>query len=135
MARRCTLQRELVLETVLKLHTHSTADAVYAELAREHPSVSRGTVYRNLNILAEEGKILRVRIPGEADRFDFSPTAHHHFICLRCRRVFDVDMEPLENPQKRVRDTHGMEFLGWELSFTGLCAECKGKTFPETVKA
>ena len=125
MERRNTLQRELVLETVRKLHTHSTADEVYAEIVREHPSVGRGTVYRNLNILAEEGKILKVTVPGQADRFDFTAGAHYHIQCIQCRRVFDVDMEPLTDLEERIKDRHGFTFLSWELSFLGICPACK----------
>ena len=125
MERRNTLQRELVLQTVRKLHTHATADEIYAELIKEHPSVGRGTVYRNLNILAEEGAILKVSVPEQADQYDFTTGMHYHIRCLRCRRIFDVDMEPLTDLEDRIIDKHGFTFLNWELSFTGICPACK----------
>lgn len=125
MERRNTPQRELVLETVRMLHTHATADEIYAQIIKAHPSVGRGTVYRNLNILAEEGAILKVSVPGQADRFDFTAAAHHHVRCVRCRRVFDVDMDPIEDMESRIRDKHGFTFLSWELSFTGICPDCQ----------
>lgn len=48
MAKRNTIQRSLVLEAVNKLHCHATADEVYEEIIKEHPTISKATVYRNL---------------------------------------------------------------------------------------
>ena len=55
MKTRNTIQRALVLEAVNRLQCHATADEIYAEIAKEHPHISRATVYRNLNLLAELG--------------------------------------------------------------------------------
>ena len=55
--KRNTIQRALTLEAVQKLQSHPTADEVYAAVSAEHPHISRGTVYRNLNQLSEDGKI------------------------------------------------------------------------------
>ena len=57
MARRNTIQRALVLEAVKTLHCHATADEVYEEIIKEHPTISKATVYRNLNLLSEMGEI------------------------------------------------------------------------------
>ena len=64
MARRNTIQRALVLEAVKTLHCHATADEVYEEIIKEHPTISKATVYRNLNLLSEMGEIRRLEIPG-----------------------------------------------------------------------
>ncbi|MDD6142906.1 MAG: transcriptional repressor, partial [bacterium] len=68
MARRNTIQRSLVLEAVNRLHSHATADEVYEEIIQEYPTISKATVYRNLNLLSEMGEIRRLEIPGSADR-------------------------------------------------------------------
>ena len=67
MERRQTRQRQLVLNAVHTLK-HPTADEVYAAVADAQPPVGRATVYRNLNLLAEQGEIRRIET-GEADRF------------------------------------------------------------------
>ena len=72
MQTRNTVQRQIVLQAVRSLHDHPTADSVYAVVAAEHPSISKATVYRNLNQLALQGEILRVPVPTGADRFDFN---------------------------------------------------------------
>ena len=70
MIQRNTIQNMLVYEAVNKLQCHATADEIYEFIVQEHPSISKGTVYRNLNRLAEMGKIRKMEIPGSPDRFD-----------------------------------------------------------------
>ena len=55
MKNRNTIQRTLVLETVRKLRCHATADQIYEEITKEHPTISKATVYRNLSLLSEIG--------------------------------------------------------------------------------
>ena len=57
MLRRNTIQRSLVYEAVNALQNHATADEIFALIAKDHPHISKGTVYRNLNQLVEDGEI------------------------------------------------------------------------------
>lgn len=122
--KRNTIQRSLVLEMVNKLKCHATADEVYASLNKEHPNISRGTVYRNLNQLANDGEILKVENPGGADRFDHNCTNHYHARCTQCGRVFDVDMKYIDDLEKSIRDCHGFHFTSYDIVFKGTCADC-----------
>ncbi len=127
MARRNTIQRYLVLEAVNKLHCHATADEVYGEIKKTHPTISRATVYRNLNLLSELGEIRRLEIPGSADRFDHIIRNHCHVKCEICNRVFDVDMDFVNGLESGIRDTRGFDFTGYDIIFHGVCPECKSK--------
>ena len=127
MARRNTIQRSLVLEAVNKLHCHATADEVYEEIIKEHPTLSKATVYRNLNLLSEMGEIRRLEIPGCADRFDHICRNHCHVKCKICGRVFDVDMDFVTGLVHVIWDTHGFDFTGYDIIFHGVCPECKKK--------
>ena len=57
MEKRNTIQKELVLNAVTKMRRHVTADEVYDYIKKDYPSIGKGTVYRNLSILADENKI------------------------------------------------------------------------------
>ena len=70
MSRRSTIQRSLVLEAVKELRCHVTADEVYDTIVQRHPDISKGTVYRNLNLLSDMGKIRKVEMLGGAVRYD-----------------------------------------------------------------
>ena len=107
------------------LKSHVTADEVYEAIAKEHPSIGKATVYRNLNVLAEEGEILRVEIPDGADRFDFTLDPHYHVRCVKCGDVSDVDIDVIPNMLDRIRDTHGMQFLSSDVLFKGICPKCQ----------
>lgn len=124
MIRRNTIQCSLVLEAVIRLGCHATADEVYEALAQEHPSISRGTVYRNLQRLCEFGQVRRREIPGGADRFDHNCTDHYHVKCTGCGRVFDVDMPYMADVVTSVGDAHGFVFTGHDIVFKGFCPEC-----------
>ena len=127
MIRRNTIQCALVLEAVNKLKCHATADEIYQEIKKDQPHISRGTVYRNLQRLCETGEIRKREIPGEADRFDHLCHDHYHARCVKCGRVFDVDMEYMTGLEKTIKDTHGFVFTGHDIVFQGICAECQEK--------
>ena len=125
MDRRSTLQRELVLSAVKELRCHATADQVYSLIASRCPTVSRATVYRNLNILAEENAILRVRVPGEAEHFDHTTGFHTHAFCEKCKKVLDVETLPLGDLTEKLTDTKGISITGYDLVFRGVCSDCR----------
>ena len=122
-ATRNTRQRALVLEAVRSLHNHPTSADVYDAVREKHPSISRATVYRNLNVLTEQGEVLHIPVAGGADRYDFRCDCHYHAICRGCGVVYDVEM-PSESLLSSVRDTHGFQIEGFDIIFTGLCPDC-----------
>lgn len=122
-ATRNTRQRALVLEAVRSLHNHPTSADVYDAVREKHPSISRATVYRNLNVLTEQGEVLHIPVAGGADRYDFRCDCHYHAICRECGVVYDVEM-PSESLLSSVRDTHGFQIEGFDIIFTGLCPDC-----------
>lgn len=127
MERRNTIQKALILRAVCDLKRHLTADEVYEFVKRDHPSIGKGTVYRNLAILTEEGAIRKVEVPDGSDRFDFILKNHYHVRCVKCGEVFDVDMDEIPDLQKKIHDTHGMEFLTYDIFFKGICPECRAQ--------
>ena len=124
MNNRNTIQRTLVYEAVNRLRCHATADEIYEEIAREHPTISRGTVYRNLNRLSEMGEIRKMEIPGGPDRFDHCCRDHYHARCSQCGRVFDVEMDHIADLKKNIKDSHGFTVTGHDIMFRGVCPEC-----------
>lgn len=125
MERRNTIQKELVLNAVVKMRRHVTAEEVYDYIKADYPSIGKGTVYRNLGILADENKIRKVEIPGGADCFDFTLEKHYHVKCIVCGKVFDVDMEEIKTLDSFIHDKHGMKFLDYDIIFKGICMDCQ----------
>ena len=127
MQKRNTIQRSLTLKAVRTLKCHATAEDVYETVAKEYPSIGKGTIYRSLNQLAEDGEIRKMNIPGGADRFDHCCSNHYHARCLKCGRVFDVGMDYIPDLYKKITDAHGFEIEGYDLMFKGICPDCKAK--------
>lgn len=127
MVRRNTIQKELVLKTVYELKRHLTADEVYEFIQKEHPTIGKGTVYRNLAILVQEGAVRKVEIPDGPDRFDFTLENHYHVRCVQCGNVYDVDMDEITDLKDKLHDTHGMKFLSYDIFFKGICQACREK--------
>lgn len=89
------------------------------------PNVSLGTVYRNLNILKEQGVIQEIRYAGQQSRFDGNPSPHYHFTCVDCEQVLDVDLPRdtrLEQQLKQLRPD--LEVIGHNIEFFGRCPRC-----------
>ena len=102
-----------------------TAEEVYEYVRQEHPGIGKGTVYRNLGILSEEGSIRRIEVPNGPDRFDFTLRNHYHGRCVRCGEVFDVDIDEMPGLIERIRDPHGMQFLSYDIMFKAICPACQ----------
>lgn len=117
-------QREMILQTVLQNPIHPTADQVYEQVRQEDPKISLGTVYRNLNFLAEMGKIRKISMPVGSDRFDGRLDEHYHAVCGGCGRVFDVEWEALDQLDSRMLE-EGFEVHKRHLLLTGLCRNCR----------
>ncbi len=124
MNKRNTIQKALVLEVVHRLRQHATADEVYDEVVKTHPTISRATVYRNLKQLCEDGKIRKVDIANGADCFDHILENHYHARCMQCGKVLDVKMNYMEHLENSVEDREDFIFSGHEIVFKGICKEC-----------
>ena len=124
MQERNTLQKRIVHETLIRMCNHPTADEVVAEVQSTYPTISRATVYRILNKLADSGEALRIRINNGADHFDHQTLPHYHVHCSSCGKVADVTM-PVKELGSMLSDTSGYKILGYSLQFDGLCPECQ----------
>ena len=121
---RYSKQRELIYQTVKANPIHPTADQVYHCLKKEHPTISLGTVYRNLNQLSEAGMLLKIPIADGSDRFDGRTDRHYHMICEKCGRVFDVELDCLDAIPQTVLQSTGHHITRVTLNLKGVCAEC-----------
>ena len=125
MNNRNTIQKKLVLDAVRELGCHASAEEIYNHIAKSYPSISKGTVYRNLNLLAESGEIKKIEIPNAPDCFDHICHNHYHIKCIKCGKVFDVEMDFISDLADKVKDKNGFDFIDHDILFKGICPECK----------
>lgn len=120
---RSTVQRKDVLNEIMGRYDHPSADDIYISLRSENSKLSRGTVYRNLNLLCDEGEIGYVRVPG-ADRFDSRADNHYHIICKKCGKVVDAPIDYVEEYDSRVEELCGFRIEKHSTIFEGICPDC-----------
>ena len=129
--RRITRQRRVIWDELRKLRTHPSAEELHVVVRRAMPGISLGTVYRNLVVLWEDGRILRLEGLGGRARYDGDIRPHHHALCLRCGRIVDLMPSQVAGVgDPRVLDGV-FKATGWRLDFEGLCPACAGNE-PET---
>lgn len=119
-------QRELIMREVASRNDHPTAEQICTSLRSECPRLSLGTVYRDLNTLVEIGKVRRVSIPGEADRFDGDMNEHQHLYCRVCHKVESLDI-PSAGLKDLIDNCQGIKVEDYTLTVFGLCSECVKK--------
>lgn len=120
---RNTIQRELVYEEVMKADDHPVAETIYERIHASHPSLSRSTVYRNLKLLAEEGKIRSLSVPSGPVHFDRTLEAHYHIQCTRCGKVCDVTVA--EEGNARLLYDAGFQDVRRMVIYQGICPTCQ----------
>lgn len=122
---RYTTQRQVILEELQKLSSHPTASELYQVVRKRLPHISLGTVYRNLEILSQAGRIHTLQLAGSEKRFDGRVDNHYHMRCVRCGRVEDLPLPPLRAIDDAVQTLSDYEILSYRIEFAGICAQCK----------
>ena len=121
---RMTRQRAVILEELRKIKSHPTADELYSIVRERLPRISLGTVYRNLDFLADSGEIRRLEAAGSTKRFDGDLSRHQHVRCVQCGRIGDV-MQGQEAPPVNGMQVEGFStILSSRVEFDGICEEC-----------
>lgn len=121
--RRNTAQRTIILNTLQKTHNHPPVEWIYEEVRKILPHVSLATVYRNLNVLKEEGLVREVILDGQKSYFDGNVTPHAHFVCDVCGTISDIELpQQLINP---VLDLAGYTVKEIRIDYHGVCPTCQ----------
>lgn len=121
-------QRSAILSFLQTRKDHPTAEVVYMNVKENFPSISLGTVYRNLTQLSDAGVIKRLSY-GElgVDHFDYDTSEHQHFVCDECKGVSDLEMESLSFLNETANKNFAGKITGHTIYFHGICPECLKK--------
>lgn len=117
-------QRERIYRSVAESDQHPTANMVYDALKAEMPKLSLGTVYRNLNQLADAGRLKKIPLADGSCRFDKTTTAHSHIVCEECGRVADVALPSFQPLAESVEQQTAYLLRSYDVVLRGVCKEC-----------
>ena len=121
---RLTSQRQVILEELRKVKSHPTANDVYDMVRKRLPRIGLGTVYRNLDLLAEKGIIRKLEVGGDQKRFDGDTSPHYHIRCVECNRVDDIFIEQSGELEQSAASCCDYKILGHHVEFSGICSRC-----------
>ncbi len=123
-------QRESIKHYLSITTKHPTADEVYMHMKKEFPNISLGTVYRNLNLLTDLGEAVKISTPDGGDRFDGRLEPHNHFLCTKCGRLLDldIDMRSVEAATRKAAENFDGIITSSTTLFYGECSDCIKKS-------
>jgi len=123
MARRHSVQKQMI-EDALRVLNHPTAQDILLEVKKAYPYISMGTVYRNLNILTEEGFVKQLYFPDSPERFELHIHDHDHLLCNRCGKIIDIDGSCCDDIDEKIASKTGFVIESHTIVFQGVCAFC-----------
>ena len=127
---RHSIQRDEILNFLCSTADHPTAEQIYVQVRKTIPNISLGTVYRNLALLEDLGKVRRVTSGHDAEHFDANMSEHHHFICSKCGSIIDVKIDDPGLADLAGKKVAGC-ITGYDIVFHGLCECCAEKAAQE----
>ena len=87
--------------------------------------ISLGTVYRNLNLLAEVGDIKKIEGLDGSMHFDHNTHKHYHFICNSCKKIYDINADVIPDLADEISDKTVFIIEGIDISLNVTCHKCK----------
>jgi Fur family ferric uptake transcriptional regulator len=129
---RLTTQRQIILEELGKVTSHPTANEVYDMVRQRLPRIGLGTVYRNLELMADIGIILKLEVGGTQKRFDATVEPHYHIRCSSCGKVNDAHMAIQEQINEMAEKASNYKILGHHIEFSGICENCSEEQLEQT---
>ena len=123
-------QRESIKHYLMSTREHPTADTVYIHVKKDFPNISLGTVYINLNLLTDIGEAIKISTPDGGDRFDGRAEPHNHFLCTKCGRLLDLDldMHSIEEVNRLAAENFDGIITSSSTLFYGECSDCIKKS-------
>ena len=122
---RSSKQKESILDVLHGAKHHPTAQSIYEEARKTLPSLSLGTVYRNLRRLCEQGEVDELRYDKYPGRYELHTERHHHVRCVECGRLDDVDCDDLPRIVDAAARRKRYEIIDHHVQILGICPNCQ----------
>lgn len=117
-----SFQRMLILEYIMKQKNHPSAEMIYDKISKEIPTLSRTTIYNNLNLFVDKGILTTLKSNDSEARYDTLENPHTHFHCSSCGRIIDIE---LDTPLFSKAEIEGNQVDQVQIHFKGICKNCQ----------
>jgi len=125
---RITPQRIALLKILVEDRRHPSASQLHEKLVEEFPTTSLATVYKTLNVLKSLGAIQEIGFSDGDNRYDLTNLEPHaHFVCIKCRRIWDAEIDCDMHAGQQAALRHGFQVMHRRIDFLGICQDCQEK--------
>ena len=119
-----SLQRIKIYQYLLRNRIHPRVEDIYSELVKEIPTLSKTTVYSTLSLFASKGIASKLMIEDGEVRYDVNTDPHGHFKCIKCGRIYDIEIKPDIFNYISTDEHKPMEYHFYVI---GICKDCLQK--------
>ena len=120
-----TPQRVAVMRVLVNSGDHPRAETVFAKVRKDYPNISLATVHRTLETLCAIGEARKVTPLHDSARYDGNTAPHHHVVCVRCRKICDLEAPEFNNLLHGRQNLGDFQLLGCSVEVHALCKECR----------
>lgn len=125
MRTRASKHQAKIYEIISGVGKHMSAEEVWEQAKQIDDSIGIATVYRQLNLLAAQNKIQRIRDKDQGYIYDGNGKPHHHFHCKVCGEYTDLSLDYDEALDRVIEQETGASVESHQLIFEGVCQHCK----------
>jgi Fur family transcriptional regulator, ferric uptake regulator len=122
---RITAPRRAVLEALVEVGSHVTAEALHERVQAGHPDISQSSIYRTLDLLTELGIVTHVHLGHGPAEFHLADDEHSHLVCNGCGAVTEVDCALTDPFATTIADRFGFQLDLRHFALTGWCGRCR----------
>jgi len=124
-----TEQRAIILQLILSLDEHLSAEELYEIVKKKYPNQNIGiaTVYRTLNFLEEVELISSISFGKDGKKYESNNKDQHHdhIICTSCGKIVEFFDESIEKRQEEIASDNGFTITDHTMQLFGICQNCK----------
>ena len=123
-------KRELLKFLEERSLRHFSVDEVVFEMRDRGEKIGRSTVYRYLELLAEQGSVRKYQnVQGITQYQHVADSAscddHFHMMCRRCGNLMHVDCALMRSMTEHLMKDHGFMLDPRETILVGVCEKCR----------
>lgn len=125
MNERNTKQKEIILDILEHNRIHPTIYEIYELAKQKYPSIGQATIYRNVNKLVDENKI--IKLPSSSNdgyHYDINTASHDHLLCKRCGKIIDIFDNDYNEIFKDIEQKNKVTISKATILLEGICSKC-----------
>jgi len=120
---KATTPRLAILEMIERAG-HSSIEELAGLVCEKYPTISLGTIYKNVESMSEKGLLTPIAITNQKQKYEITKPPHIHLICQSCLSVMDKEYMPVPE-LKQIADESGFLLYKKTINLYGLCPVCR----------